>query len=276
MFTWRDRALLESGVPMAVRSADRIIVPSRHARSDLLDLFDVAPERVRVTYEGVGDRFRPAPESDIETVRRRYAIDGPYILTVGNLQPRKNIRRLLTAWAQLVEGRANEGCVLVIAGGSHGRREDIEAVVTSLRLRDHVRLTGYVRDEDLPALYDGARVFVFPSLYEGFGLPVLEAMACGTAVACSNATSLPEVAGDAAAMFESDDTDAIAGTLGSLITDDQLVEALRERGFKRAKQFTWKHCARETLTVYAEAVAAREERRNGRLRRPQAAGVKRR
>jgi len=276
MFTFRDRALLETGVPLAVRRADRIIVPSHHAQADLLDIFNVTPERVRVTYEGVGERFRPLPQGVIKTVRRTYGLDRPYILTVGNLQPRKNIRRLLSAWSQLVDDGAAEDCVLVLAGGSHGRSEDVGSIISELHLGEHVRLTGFVPDADLPALYSGARLFVFPSLYEGFGLPVLEAMACGTAVACSNATSLPEVAGDAAAMFEPTDANAMAATLGALVADDQLLQRLRKRGLARARQFTWEHCARETLVVYGEAVAARQERRRGGpSRHPEAAGVDR-
>lgn len=265
MFTRRDRLLLTWGVPLAVRGADQIIVPSAHARDDLFEIFGVSPDRVRVTHEGVSDRFR------VDAFDRSRTADGrqsdrlpsfPYVLTVGNLQPRKNPQRLLTAWAELVgEGLTGE-CRLVLAGGSHGRQEDVRSFIAKLRLQDHVLLTGYVGDDELPALYAGARAFVFPSLYEGFGLPVLEAMASGVPVACSDLTSLPEVAGSAAALFDPFDVDDIAGRIAALIGDEELRRELIARGLQRVTMFSWEKCARETLGVYRRAAERYAQRRD--------------
>jgi len=261
MFTRRDRQLLRWGVPLAVHGADQIIVPSAHARDDLLDIFDVSPDRVRVTHEGVSERFRidASPAADDRTSGHLPSF--PYVLTVGNLQPRKNPQRLLTAWAELVQGGLTADCRLVLAGGSHGRQEDVRSLIAKLRLEDHVLLTGYVADDELPALYAGARAFVFPSLYEGFGLPILEAMASGVPIACSNVTSLPEVAGNAAALFDPLDVDDIAGAIGALICDEELRRRLIGRGLERVTMFSWEKCARETLGVYALAAERHTQRR---------------
>jgi len=148
----------------------------------------------------------------------------------------------------------------VIAGGHHGRRDDLAALAAALDLHDQVELLGYVPHEDVPALYSAAEAFVFPSLYEGFGLPPLEAMACGTPVACSNAASLPEVAGPAAVFFDPLDVLGMAATLGALLDDRELRAALRDRGLRRAALFSWEACARATVAIYEDAV-----REHGRL-----------
>jgi glycosyltransferase involved in cell wall biosynthesis len=253
-FTARDLAVLNAGVRFSVRRAERVIVPSRHARDELVRLLGVPEWRIAVTPEAADARFHPLDGAATGPVMQRYGLQQPYVLTVGNQQPRKNLGRLLQAWRMLVAAGRHGGCRLVIAGGHRGRRDDLAALAAALGLQDHVQFLGYVPHEDVPALYGAATAFVFPSLYEGFGLPLLEAMACGTPVASSNATSLPEVAGDAAVFFDPLDVSGMVATIGALILDDELRAALRESGLRRAARFSWKACAEATVAVYDAAM----------------------
>jgi glycosyltransferase involved in cell wall biosynthesis len=278
-FTPRDRAVLNAGVRSSVRLAQRVITPSAHARDELSELLCVPQSRVVVTPEGAGEGFKPLCDAETVSILSRLSVTQPYVLAVGNLQPRKNLARLLEAWQLLVrvglagagatDGKDPGGCHLVIAGGHRGVREPIEQMVATRGLADSVRLLGYVPHEDLPGLYRGARVFVFPTLYEGFGLPLLEAMACSAPVACSRVASLPEVAGDAdpagpaAAFFDPLDAGDIAATLGALLTDDTVRAALSARGHRRAARFSWRACAEATLAAYEAAVGERSSRRSG-------------
>ena len=256
-FGARDRAVLNAGVRWAARHAERIIVPSRDTRDDVRALPGVAAERVAVIAEGVEPRFRPLDPADVAPVLARLALARPYVLAVGNLQPRKNLARLLEAWAALVGANAAGEHVLVLAGGVRGRRTDVARTVAALHLQGRVQITGYVADADLPALYCGATAFVCASLHEGFGLPVLEAMAAGTPVACSRATALPDTAGDAATYFDPLDTDDIAATLMALLDHAEMRERLRQRGVARARSFTWQDCALRTCEVYEQAADER-------------------
>ena len=256
-FGVRDRAVLNAGVRWAARRAERLIVPSSDTRDDLLGLPGVVRERVSVIAEGVESRFRPLNPGDVAAALDRLGLARPYVLAVGNAQPRKNLVRLLEAWATLVGERAVGDHVLVLAGGVRGRRTDIARKVASLHLEGRVRMTGYVAEADLVGLYCGATVFVCPSLHEGFGLPVLEAMAAGTPVACSRATALPETAGNAATFFDPSDADDIAATLVALLDHPQMLEKFRQRGLARAPSFTWQDCARQTCEVYEQAATER-------------------
>ena len=257
-FTLRDRAVLNVGVRASVRRAARVFVPSGHARDELCSLLGVAPERVLVTPEGVDLRFVPTDADGqsshrTETFFRRLGIRRPYVLALGNLQPRKNLPGLVEAWALLAADEAYAEHRLVIAGGFRGRRDDAPARAISAGIGDRVLFPGFVGHADLPALYANASLFVFPSLYEGFGLPVLEAMACGTPVACSRTTSLPEVAGGAAALFDPEDPRDIAAVLGALLADPELRADLRRRGLRRAASATWRRCAELTAAAYDAA-----------------------
>jgi len=254
-FTLRDRALLGTAVPYSARRAAAVIVPSEHTRGEVIELLHVPAERVHVTPEAADAAFRPVAAAERTGALRRCGIGGPYLLSLGNLQPRKNLPRLLEAWRRLRDAGGLEGHRLVLAGGVHGKREPVSRLVAELGLTGDVVLPGYVDAADLPALYSGATAFVFPSLYEGFGLPVLEAMACGTPVACAEAASLPEVAGDAALLFDPLDAEAIAASLGALLGDAGLRSALAARGLSRAASFTWAACARATLAAYETALA---------------------
>ena len=257
-FTLRDRAVLNAGVRASVKRAARVIVPSGHARDELCALLGVPRERVLVTPEGVDDRFAP-PNGGLphpahtEALFRRLGVRQPYVLALGNLQPRKNLARLVEAWSLLVSTGADAGHRLVVAGGFRGRRDGAPARAISLGIGDRVVFPGRIRPADLQTLYAGASVFVFPSLYEGFGLPVLEAMACGTPVACSRVASLPEVAGDAAALFDPQDPQDIAAVVGALIADPGLRADLKQRGLRRAAGATWRACAELTAAAYDAA-----------------------
>jgi len=259
-FTVRDLVVLNAGVRASAPRAARVLVPSGHARDELSALLDVAAERIVVTPEGVDPRYaveagHPTPAADVGRLLRRYGLRRPYVLAIGNLQPRKNVRRLLEAWALLVREGIDDSHRLVIAGGFHGRKDDAPAYAISAGIGDRVVFPGYVRDADLPVLYANADLFVYPSLYEGFGLPVLEAMAAGAPVACSGTTCLPEVTAGAAALFDPEDPRDIAAVLGALIADPGLRAGLRARGRQRVASATWRACAEQTAAAYEAAAS---------------------
>ncbi len=254
-FTLRDRMVLNVGVRASVKRAARVLVPSGHAREELCTLLGVAPKRVVVTPEGVDRGFAPGGDADVDFLLRRLGIRRPYVLALANLQPRKNLARLVDAWALLAREGADAGHRLVVAGGFRGRKDGAPSRAVSAGIGDRVVFPGFVRDADLRTLYSGASLFVFPSLYEGFGLPVLEAMACGTPVACSRTTSLPETAGGAAALFDPEDPGDIAAVLGALLAEPGLRAGLRERGLRRVASTTWRTCAELTAAAYEAAAA---------------------
>jgi glycosyltransferase involved in cell wall biosynthesis len=243
----------------AIARAAEIIVPSAATEADLLDLYAVEAERVTVIHHGIDhDTFRPATAAEVERVERRHGIDGPYFLFVGGLEARKNLPALLRAYATLPDGVRPS---LVLAGASvpwnpEGRVALNEALLRlPPRVRGAISLTGYVGDPDRAALYTGATALVFPSLYEGFGFPVLEAMACGTPVVTSNVASLPEVAGPDAVLVDPHDVESIAHGLGRVLEDGELVRRLRAAGPARARRFTWDQAARATARVLHRAAS---------------------
>lgn len=247
---------LTRAVPQSVRRADLVLADSEATRHDLLAWLDLAPERVEVLYGGVGSEFRPVTDAEeVRRVRRRYGLDQPYLLTVSTLEPRKNLVRLLEAYA-LLRGRHSAAPDLVVAGGEGWLFEEIYRRADELRLRESVRFLGYVPESDLPALLSQTRAFVFPSLYEGFGLPPLEAMACGVPVAASDAPCLPEVLGDAALFFSPLDVSGMADALGRILTDEGLRADLISRGQRRARVFSWERAARQLLAIYERVFAA--------------------
>jgi glycosyltransferase involved in cell wall biosynthesis len=249
------RDYLEKAVCRAVGQARRILADSESTRHDLVELLAVKPERVTVIYPGVEPRFRPV--CDIETlgrVRAHYSLPERFILGLGTLQPRKNFEGLIEAFGRLlaVKGDASEelaGLQLVIAGGRGWMYESILALVERLGLGERVHFPGFVADDDLPALYSLALAFAFPTWYEGFGLPVLEAMACGTPVVAARNSSLPEVVGEAGLLVEAD-PDAIADALDRLLVDETLRARLRHAGCEQARRFAWEGAARQLLDVY--------------------------
>jgi glycosyltransferase involved in cell wall biosynthesis len=256
-FGARDLMVLNAGVRVSAPRAARVLVPSRHVRDEVCGLLGVSPERVVVTPEGVDERFRPlwdaASRERAARLLLRLGVHTPYVFAVGNLQPRKNLVRLVEAWALLCASGAADGYRLVVAGGFRGRRDGAPALAVALGIGDRVVFPGFVGDDELPALYGAADLFVHPSLHEGFGLTTLEAMACGTPVACSNVTSLPEVTDGAAAVFDPKDSADVAAVLGALLADEGLRDRLRARGLRRASRASWRACAELTAAAYETA-----------------------
>lgn len=247
---WRYRWLL----PRAARRAARVVTDSQHSRRDLQRYLGLSQSDLAVVTCGLSADFRPVAETAARRATLdRYGITRPYLLYVGGINARKNIARLFEAYAR-VRLRHPE-IELVIGGKRQWQVDEIDATFERLALHGHVRFTGYLDDADLPALYSAARAFVFPSLYEGFGLPPLEAMACGAPVITSNVSSLPEVVGDAALLADPYQIDELADAIGRVLDDAGLAQTLRDRGQARAAQFTWTRAAREMLTVYEQALA---------------------
>jgi glycosyltransferase involved in cell wall biosynthesis len=235
-------------MPLYCRRADHIIAVSEATRRDLIEIYGVSPEKVTVVLEAADPRFQPPPAAAVTAARARYKLPDDYVLYLGTIEPRKNLIRMLHAWSDLYQ--AGEAPPWVIVGQHGWLSDDFYAALKASPSRGAVRFTGYVEDADLPALYAGATTFVFPSLYEGFGLPPLEAMACGAPVLCANTSSLPEVVGDAALTVDPTDTDALRTSLRRMLRNADLRAELRTRGLERAAQFSWKRAARETLAVY--------------------------
>jgi glycosyltransferase involved in cell wall biosynthesis len=255
-FKWRSRNQLKATVRRSARAAARVIALSEHARQDIVETYGLAADRVRTIPLAASDRFYPVTDEDeLQRVRQTYGIEGEYILTVGAIQPRKNLARLIAAYARLRKSRPEVNLPkLVFAGKCAWLFEETLRTIQELQLTESVILTGYVPEKDLPALYSGALCFVYPSYFEGFGLPPLEAMKCGAPVITGNRTSLPEVVGEAGLLVDPFDVDALGAAMNRLISDSELRAELTTKGLERAKLFDWRETARQTLAVYQEAV----------------------
>lgn len=255
-FTRRHRAIVRVALARIRRKADRVIVPSHTVKRDVVRYAGVPEDRVVVTPEGCEPRFRPvSSEGAMRDVAARYGLPSRYLLAVGTLEPRKNLTALLDAFARLLRcGAVDPDLRLVLAGARGWLDEPIFRTVRSLGLEPAVHFPGFIDDDDLPAVYSGAALFVFPSLYEGFGLPPLEAMACGVPVVTSNVSSMPEVAGDAAMLVDPRDVDGLAAAIARVLRDRALRARLRVAGITRARQFSWEATARRTLDAYASLV----------------------
>lgn len=262
-FTRRGSLQLKLTVRRTARKAARIATVSEYSRQDLLRTYNLPPEKVAVTYNGIEAHFTSQPDSanEAEDIRRRFGISRNFLLAVGSLQPRKNLVRLIRAYAKLRSERPSFAPQLVIVGRKLWLADEIFAEVRRQHIdylgADDVILTGYVTDEDLPRLYRAATAFVYPSLFEGFGLPPVEAMACGTPVVTSNTSSLPEVTGDAALLIDPLDEQSLIGALLKITSDEALRARLREQGIAQAGKFTWRDAAKKTLQLYRESYEAR-------------------
>ncbi len=269
---------LNSAVPRGLHRAHVVLADSEATRQDLVRLLAVDPARVTVVYPGVSPRFRPLPAAETEPVRQRLGLPERFLLFVSTLEPRKNLVRLLEAYAQFIQpttdhrpptagghggptlqDRGSQFSMLnsqfsipdLVIGGRRGwLYEDVFATISRLGLGDRVRLLDFVDDNDLPALYNLAWAFVYPSIYEGFGLPALEAMRCGTPVVTADNSSLPEVVGDAAVLVRADDVASIASGIGLAVYDESLRARLRAAGLARAQTFTWERAAEQILMYY--------------------------
>ncbi len=251
MFRPANRLYLSVLTRLSARRARRLIAVSAHAAAETTRLLGVPSQRIDVIYHGVDSTFRPLPAEAVASFRQRRGLPERFMLFVGTLEPRKNLVRLVDAFARVGDG----GAALVLAGGKGWLYDELFARVEALGLRERVIFPGFVVSEELPLWYNAAAAFVYPSVYEGFGLPVLEAQACGTPVLTSDASSLPEAAGNAALMVDPYDVEALAAELDRLLTDAALRQELRERGIGHAGQFSWSRTAQQTARVYRHAIA---------------------
>ncbi|MBI4673041.1 MAG: glycosyltransferase family 4 protein [Chloroflexi bacterium] len=255
-FSRRLHAFLKTSVPRSARAAQQIITDTESTKQDLIQTYRLPLEKITVTHYAAGAQFRRIPEgAALARVRAKYNTGEKFVLAVGNLQPRKNLERLMRAFAE-AKRDADLPHKLVIVGQRLWRAAPI--FETARELTDAVILTGYVAAEDLPLLYNAADIFAYPSLYEGFGLPVVEAMACGAPVLTSNVSCLPEIAGNAAHFIDPYDQTAIARALRRLATDDAYRSELATRGLTRARLFSWERTAQQTLQVYYKAAVQKQ------------------
>jgi len=246
------RLALRALVPLSVRRAARVITPSEFTRRDLEARYGVDPNRIRVTENGVSEGFRPLPETAIRAVLTRYGLEPGFIFSLGRLNRRKNLGTLLRAFAVLrAQGRAD--LQLVIVGKVDYGVEELVRGFRESGGSSQVRWVGANPDDDLPAFYAGATCLVYLSLFEGFGLPLLEAMACGCPVVSSDRTACPEVVGTAGLLVDPEDVTAIAEAIARVVDDEALRADLREFGLARSRLFTWQESARRTLAVLREA-----------------------
>lgn len=244
-----QRRYLTSQTRRSCQQAKRIITISESSKQDIHQFFGIPLHRIDVVYPGVDSIYQPNATEEIERFRQAKG-HGRYLLHVGTLQPRKNINTLLEAFAQLAEPDLD----LVLVGGKGWLFADIFAKVQQLNLEDRVHFTGYVPDEELPLWYSAAELLVFPSFYEGFGMPIIEAMACGTPVVAANNSSIPEATGNAGQLFEPTNVAACVDRLTAVLHDPQLSAKMRTLGLEHARQFSWERAGLETAEVYRRAL----------------------
>lgn len=249
-FSLRDRLVLSALVPRSVRAAHRVFTVTEFAKRELGAVYHVPPGKIDVTPNAASENFsQEVDRARLQAVRTKYGTSPDYILAVGNLQPRKNLTRLIRAYARAVQSH-NLAHKLVLVGQPQWKASEVLRAVEEQGLRNRVILTGFVPDDELRLLYNAATVFVYPSLYEGFGLPVLEAMACGTPVIASNTSALPEIAGDAARLVDPRDVDELARALVEMLSDTALRETFTQKGLAHVKTFSWQATARRVWEAY--------------------------
>ncbi|HEU4870159.1 MAG TPA: glycosyltransferase family 1 protein [Pyrinomonadaceae bacterium] len=235
---------------------DWVTCISEYTKQDFCEYTGMSPDRVFVTPLAAADHFRPVGDPAlIDVVRKKYGIpEGDYFLSLGALQPRKNFTQVIKSFLQLIKQQPTRDLNLVVVGEKAWMYEELLSSTTNVdELRDRLIFTGFIEDDDLSAVYSGARAFVFVSLFEGFGLPVLEAMQCGTPVIASTATAVPEVVGDAGLLVDPYDTDALSNAMLLVLQDEQRALELKKRGFRRSSEFSWSACAERTMNAYRAA-----------------------
>jgi len=256
-FLTKESAKYYGQIDQAVRRTDHIIAVSEATKHDLMQRLGVPENKVTVIYEASSPQYRPLPAAEARAyVRGKFNLEDDYILFVSTIEPRKNVPGLLQAYRQLLDSYKVK-TKLVLAGGRGWLFEEVFATVGRLSLTDQVHFLGRVEAEDLPYLYNAARLLVQPSFYEGFGLPPLEAMACGTPVIVSNVSALPEVVGDAGLMVDPQNISELAVGMYRLLTDEGLRDEMIRKGLARAACFSWDRTARETLEVYRKVSQSR-------------------
>lgn len=251
LFRPSNRLYLAVSARLSARRARRLIAVSSHAATEAVCLLGVPRKQIDVVHNGVDPSFRPLSAQEVAAFRTTRGLPERHLLHIGTLEPRKNLVRLVEAFGRV---RDSDMC-LVLVGGRGWLYRELFAKVEDLQLGSKVCFVGYVPDEELPLFYNAAHSLVYPSLYEGFGLPVLEALACGTPVLTSNRSSLPEIAGDAALLVDPCSVDDIAAGMQRLMKDEALRQELRERGLARARQFSWQRTAQETAQVYQRTLS---------------------
>jgi glycosyltransferase involved in cell wall biosynthesis len=249
------RLPLNHSIVTGLRKSRLILCVSENVRDLVVERFGIPREKLLVTYNGVGEEFRPLPADEARTVvAERYGVRGPYVLFVGQLKARKNVIRIIEAFGQVRHELHRPELKLVLAGRRIWTSEGIDEAIDRHKLRAQVVELGHVEHEDLPVVYSGAEVLLFPSLWEGFGIPVIEAMACGVPVVTSNLSCLPEVAGGGAVLVDPYSVEDIAAGTFRVLSDAGLREELRRKGFERARQLTWKRAAEQTVAAYRTAL----------------------
>jgi len=253
-----NRCYWQLQIPIAARRSDFIITDSEHARQEIMAEYGVPADRIKAVMLGFDPAMLATRDPDVGlAIRGKYGLPDRYILYVGTIQPRKNIDTLIEAYSRLKQERQITP-KLVIVGRKGWLYDQLFARISELGLASEILFTGFVPDAELPFIYDGALVFSYLSFFEGFGLPPLEAMACGVPVITSNTTSLPEVVGDAGCTVAPTDTEGVVQALRMILDNPEIANSMRQKGRERARMFSWEHCARETLAVYAATVKGRQ------------------
>jgi len=252
-FTLKHRLIQNTLLPKVLRKADRIIANSNSTKNDIIRLYPEYESKIKVIYEGIDSKFFQRDSKEIERTLKKYNIDYKYFLFLGTIEPRKNIINVIEAFIKLKQ-EGNVEQKLVITGRKGWLYKEILEKMQKAPFFQDIVFTDFINDEDLPFLYSGADIFLYPSLYEGFGLPVLEAMACGVPVITSNISSLPEVAGDAALLVNPMNVEEIARAVETLKRDRKLREKMRKKALERAKLFSWEKAAKETLKIYEKTI----------------------
>lgn len=251
----KTKILLQLNIKKSIKRADKIIADSEFTKSEIQKYYNIETDKIAVVPCGIDfNVFHPDYMIDeIEQTKQKYEIQGKYFLYLGTLEPRKNLKRLILAFAMFCKKQKQENCPnLVLAGGKGWKYEEIFLAAKECGVEHKIKFIGYVPDEDVPRLMSGADVFCFPSLYEGFGMPPLEAMACGVPVLTSNCSSLAEVVGDAAITVDPNSVEAIAGGMQRLWENPELGAQLREKGLKQAQKYSWENAAEKLYDVYEE------------------------
>ncbi len=255
-YPFLDTIYMRTMIPCSLRRATGIFAVSENTKKDIIRYADCSPDKITVTYEAADSMYQHISDtSKLQMIRQKYNLPDSFIMYVGSLSPRKNISRLLEAFS-LIKTKIPH--VIVLTGSKSWKDASVYRTMKKLNLDDRVRQLGYVEQEDMPALYNLASAYIYPSLYEGFGLPILEAMQCGCPVVASNATSIPEVAGEAAILINPLDTKAIADAIYNVLTDSTLRDKLVSSGFQQAKKFSWNCCANIMLETIRCSSAKRE------------------
>lgn len=258
LFNKNDLYQLTNWSKYSINNSKHIIAVSNKTKEDILKNYKVSSSKVSVTHEGYDEnRFKPQSKQAVEKIKTKYKIVGDYVIFVGTLQPRKNIERLIEAFSQVIGASGSQvignkipdNLKLVVVGKKGWLYEPIFQKVKDLKLQDKIIFTDFVPDNDLPYLISGAKLYVLPSLWEGFGIPVIEAQACGVPTIVSNVSSLPEIVGDSAILIDTESPKSIASAIEKILSNEKTRADLIRKGFENIKRFSWQKCAQETLKV---------------------------